>query len=183
MGNLQSLSDLKTLIYDMFLRCSFTVARQTYIPGLLILCEKCAGHKGFAYSETLTPTIIPVWGTGLLLANMGKKLLLYSEISQGNDMPDCFTQALKNHFEITQHWNIKITIFSLHLESTYRARAKGMSTMRSQRYQDGQSYLFLAVASKRPEWDNWLCLLLLRFLTWWNEMDIFSRFLNKWHLT
>lgn len=102
MGILQSLSDLKTLIYDKFLICSFTVARQTYTSGLLILCEKCTGHKGFACSETFTPALIPVLGTGLLLANMGKNHLLYSEISQGNEMPSCFTQALKKHFEMTQ---------------------------------------------------------------------------------
>lgn len=102
MGILQSVSDLKTLTYDKFLTCSFTVARRTYTSGLLILCEKCTGHKGFAYSETFTPTIIPVLGTGLLLANMDKNHFLYDEISQGNHMPHCFTQVLKNHFEITQ---------------------------------------------------------------------------------
>lgn len=72
MGILQSVSNLKTPNYDKFLMCSSTVARQTYTSGLLILYEKCIGHKGFAYSETFAPTIIPVLGTGLLLANMRK---------------------------------------------------------------------------------------------------------------
>lgn len=102
MAFLQSVSHLKTLIYYKFLMCNFTVARQTYTSGLLILYEKCTGHKGFAYSETFAPTIVPVLGTGLPLANMGKNHLLYSEISQGNDMPGCFTQVLKKNFEITQ---------------------------------------------------------------------------------
>lgn len=79
-----------------------TVARQTYTLGLLIPWEKCIGHKGFAYSETSTSTIVPALGTGLPVANIGKNPLLYSEISQGNAMPGCFTQALKRHFEITQ---------------------------------------------------------------------------------